>query len=63
MFAASRPDESISGDAGRKKKKGVEKKKKTERRVVSGRIKTAFGGEAAKKPRNLLCNFFFCFRC
>lgn len=54
MSAASRPDESISGDAGKKKKKEGEKKKKMKKK------ETPFGGEAVGKARNLLCNLFHC---
>lgn len=68
MSAASRPDESISGDAGKKKKKeeeGEEKKKKMKKKELIGKWCPAeqthlFGGEAAGKPRNLLCNLFHC---
>lgn len=65
MSAASRPDESISGDAGKKKKKeGEKKKKKMKKKELIGKWfpaeQTPFGGETAGKARNLLCNLFHC---
>lgn len=64
MFAASRPDESISGDVGRKKKEEEEKKTELSGGWFSGRIKTPFGGDARKSGKIccVISSFFF-FRC
>lgn len=56
MFAASRPDESISGDAVRKEGEEEERKKKLSGEWFPVEEKKTF---CWRKNRNLLCNFFF----